>query len=85
MSKQSLLEFVYSLLTFPRSTITGSLRGSTTAVTSLDNVLCAVNTMGQKRFRVASGMQNAWCKVGETRGYREFTWPNVAVRPDYRA
>jgi hypothetical protein len=69
------------------STVTGTVTGSGTAVTNLNEVLCAVNTMGQQRYRIGVGEHNAWCQVGQTAGYSgtKFDWPGVAQRPQYRA
>jgi hypothetical protein len=67
----------------PCSTVTGNL-GDGTAITSISDVLCAVHTMGQARYRISQ--QNAWCMTGGREpGYSQYTWQGVATRPVYRS
>lgn len=70
-----------SNLSIPNSW-TASFKGDLSIPTPAD-VLCAVNTMGQSRFRFA-GRENGWCRTGQTRAYDGYEWQGAAERPTYK-
>jgi hypothetical protein len=85
----ALAEKEQTTIKFPGSTsaVSGNINNAgRTPVTSLDQILCAVSTMGQSRYKITIGEYNGWCMDGREAAYGTgFDWTGAPDRPTYKA